>query len=373
LVVTFTISCVKKATNIQQLSIIYSLMLSKVVANVMFACALTFGAVAEEPAQTGQAGRVLIVGHSAATQAFSPQTDAVRKMVETGILRFTGAPDEKSAWASLISTQDVVGIKVHSAPGRTSGTRPAVVECLIESLLRGGVGGERIVIWDRRTVDLRLAGFYEVAKKYDVAIAGALDEGYDNDVFYTAPLLGKLVYGDVEFGKKGEGVGRKSYVTKLLTKRITKIINVTPLLNHNQAGVSGALYGLAMASVDNILRFEEPERLATAVPEIYGLPELADKVALNIVDALICQYRGEERSLLHYSTTLNELWFSRDPVAVDALALKVLDRNRGAETNSRNSALPIYNNATLMDLGVAEADKIKIERLQLATNSASLN
>jgi hypothetical protein len=96
-------------------------------------------------------------------------------------------------------------------------------------------------------------------------------------------------------------------------------------------------------------------------------------VALNIVDALICQYRGEERSLLHYSTALNELWFSRDAVALDALAIKVLDQNRGAETNSRKGALQIYNNAALMDLGVAEADKIKIERLQLATNSASLN
>lgn len=294
-------------------------------------------------------------------------------MLETGILRFTGAASEKSAWATLISTQDVLGIKVHSAPGRTSGTRPAVVESLIESLLRSGIAPDRIVIWDRRAVDLRLAGFYEVAKKFNVEVAGALDEGYDSEVFYTSPLLGKLVYGDVEFGKKGEGTGRNSYVTKLLTKRITKIINVTPLLNHNQAGVSGALYGLAMASVDNILRFEEPERLATAVPEIYGLPELADKVALNIVDALICQYRGEERSLLHYSTTLNELWFSRDPVAVDTLAIKVLDQNRGAETRSRKSALQIYNNAALMDLGVAEADKIKIERLQLATNSASLN
>jgi len=348
-------------------------MLSKVVANVMFACALALAATAADAPPPGLPGRVLIVGHSAATQAFSPQTEAVRKMLETGILRFTGAASEKSAWATLISTQDVLGIQVHSAPGRTSGTRPAVVESLIESLLRSGIAPDRIVIWDRRAVDLRLAGFYEVAKKFNVEVAGALDEGYDSEVFYTSPLLGKLVYGDVEFGKKGEGTGRNSYVTKLLTKRITKIINVTPLLNHNQAGVSGALYGLAMASVDNILRFEEPERLATAVPEIYGLPELADKVALNIVDALICQYRGEERSLLHYSTTLNELWFSRDPVAVDTLAIKVLDQNRGAETRSRKSALQIYNNAALMDLGVAEADKIKIERLQLATNSASLN
>jgi len=54
-----------------------------------------------------------------------------------------------------------------------------------------------------------------------------------------------------------------------------------------------------------------------AVPEIYALPVLSDRVALNIVDALICQYQGEERSLLHYTAALNQLRFSRDPVALE--------------------------------------------------------
>ena len=151
-------------------------------------------------------------------------------------------------------------------PGGVSGWQLVaalvVVAAVIESLLRSGMTAGKIVIWDRRLVDLRLAGYYELAAKYNVGIAGAVDEGFDPTSFYPTPLLGKLVYGDLEFGQKGEGIGRNSYVSKLLTKRLTKIINVTPLLNHNQAGVSGALYGLAMASVDNILRFEEPERLA---------------------------------------------------------------------------------------------------------------
>ncbi|MGZ8920801.1 MAG: DUF362 domain-containing protein [Limisphaerales bacterium] len=361
--VTFTIWCVKKATNILQLSMVYILMLSKAVAKVIFALALAFSASAER-AEIDASGRVLIIEHPAATQAFTPQSEPVRQMVETGLARFTGTDTEKLAWQSLITAQDTIGIKVHSAPGRTSGTRPLVVAAVIESMLHSGITADKIVIWDRRLVDLRLAGYYELAGKYNVGIAGATDEGFNPGSYYPTPLLGKLVYGDLEFGQKGEGIGRNSYVSKLLTKRLTKIINVTPLLNHNQAGVSGALYGLAMASVDNILRFEDLDRLGTAVPEIYALPDLADKVALNIVDALICQYRGEERSLLHYSTSLNQLWFSRDPVAVDVLAIQVLDQNR-AERRSRRGTLQIYSNAALMDLGVADTNRIKIERVDL--------
>jgi len=362
-VVTFTISCVKKATNIPQLSIVYILMLSKVVANVFFAATLGFGCFAQA-SETSGAGRVLIVEHPAATEAFTPTPKAVESMLTAGLLRFSGEVSEKSAWQNLVSTQDVVGIKVHSAPGRTSGTRPVVVAALIDSMLRSGISRNQIVIWDRRSIDLRLAGYYELAEKHKVGIAGAVEAGYDRDVSYATPLIGKLVFGDLEFGKKGDGVGRNSYASKLVTQRLTKIINVTPLLNHNQAGVSGALYGLATASVDNILRFEDPDRMATAIPEIYGMPQLADKVVLNIVDALICQYRGEERSLLHYSTVLNQLWFSRDPVAVDALAIKVLEENR-AETENRKAAPPIYANAELMELGVADPKRLSIERVKL--------
>src|SRR5262249_4636946 len=217
------------------------------------------------------------------------------------------------AWSSLISTQDTVGIKVFSAPGHTSGTRPAVVEALVKSLLDAGHPQKQIVVWDKHLSDLRQAGFFELAERYGVRVAGAAEAGYDEKTFYETALLGQLVWGDLEFGQKGEGVGRKSYVSKLVTQQMTKIINVNPLLNHTFAGVSGNLGGLALGSVDNTIRFEnDAERLATGVPEIIALPALGDRVILNIVDALICQYQGEEKTLLQYSQPLNQLWFSTD-------------------------------------------------------------
>jgi hypothetical protein len=130
--------------------------------------------------------------------------------------------------------------------------------------------------------------------------------------------------------------------------------------------VAGILYSLAQGSVDNFIRFESaPKLLAQAVPEIYALPELSDKVALCIVDALICQYEGTERGLLHYSTALNEIRLSHDPVALDVLSIRDLDRQRNfAQATSRKTPLQLYSNAALLQLGIDEIDKIEVISLQ---------
>jgi hypothetical protein len=129
--------------------------------------------------------------------------------------------------------------------------------------------------------------------------------------------------------------------------------------------VSGHLYGLAMGSMDNTLRFESNrDRLADAVPEALALDVFFDRLTLQITDALICQYEGEERQLLHYSKPLNELWFSRDPVALDVLAVEELDRQRQAvgEASAR-SDLKLYENASLVWLGISNPRQIDVVRL----------
>jgi hypothetical protein len=213
---------------------------------------------------------------------------------------------------------------------------------------------------------LRLAGFFDLKDRYGIGIAGSVQAGFDEKASYDSSLLGNLVWGDLEFGKQGPGIGRKSFVSKLVTRDMTKIINITPLLNHNEAGVSGNLWSLALGSVDNIVRFEsDPDRLATAVPEIYALTNLSDHVVLNIVDALISQYEGGERGLLHYSATLNQLRFSRDPVALDVLSLQDLERQRkvaSAPTVKQN--LELYNNAALLELGVSDPKRIQVETVK---------
>jgi len=320
------------------------------------------------PLSSNPGARVVIVQNSDAIFNFQPDPATVQAMVDRGITNLTGKAGVGAAWRSLVSTQDVVGIKVFSAAGEISGTRPAVVAAVVHGLLRAGLPPKHIIIWDKRAEDLRAAGFVRLARQLGVRVEGAVEIGFDPTNYYQpdSAIIGSLVYGDLEFGRKGDNVGRRSFVTKILSHEVTRIISIAPLLNQPSAGVCGHLYSLALGSVDNTIRFEnDPDRLAVAIPEINALPAVGDRVALNITDALMGQYEGGASVLLHYSTVLNQLWFSRDPVALDTLAIQELDRERraaGAWGFPPN--LEIYTNAVLLQLGINDPSQMQIEKVQ---------
>lgn len=312
--------------------------------------------------------RVVIAQGDRLLDAFLPNDALVETVFNRGLTAFAHAPDATAAWHSLVTTNDTVGIKVFSAPGPLCGTRPAVVAALVRGLLAAGLPGDHIIIWDRREEDLRTAGFFQLGSKLGVRVAGAVESGYDEKVFYRpdSPVTGALAWGDLEFGRKGEGVGKKSFVSKLVSREMTKIISVAPLINENAAGLGGHLFSLALGSVDNTRRFEgDADRLAVALPEIFALPEIGDRVALCVTDALLGQYQGGPASFLQYTVELNQLWFSRDPVALDTLAIKELARARAA---AGVPAVPlrgqIFTNAALLQLGINDPARIQVEKVK---------
>jgi hypothetical protein len=307
--------------------------------------------------------RVIVTHDPGATATFVPAPHRIATMVDRGLMALTGQPTVREAWLSLVTTQDTVGIKVVSGPGPTIGTRPAVVEAVVTSLLQTGLAPGQIVVWDRNMSDLQAAGMLALADRHGVRVVGSVGSGYDPEVYYDTVLLGRLVWGDLEFGRESPGAGRRSHVSRLISRELTRIISISPLLNHNVVGVSGHLYGLTMSGLDNTLRFEgNAARLSEAVPEIMA-EVFADKFVLGIVDALICQYQGQARPLLHYSTVLNQLWFSVDPVALDILAIEELERQRqAAQIPGARPTLDLYSNATLLELGVSRLQDIEIIR-----------
>jgi len=308
---------------------------------------------------------VVVVEDRKAVRAFEPQFSLVQTLVDRGICKMTGKDTISNAWKTLVTTQDVIGIKVLSSPG-LSGTRPAVAEAVVTSLINSGIPTSNIIIWDKHIADLRSAGFVDVANRHQVRVQGSAEMGYDEKVYYDNSILGTLVWGDLEFGRPDTKKGRKSYFSKMLTSQVTKIINIAPLLNHNVAGINGCLCSLALGSVDNTMRFElQDDRMARAIPEIYAQPPLVDHTVLNIMDALLAQYQGEQTSLLQYAVPLGQIWFSKDPVALDVLGMAELDRQRQVVGLPPSKANPeLYQNATLMELGVSEIRKIQINQVK---------
>lgn len=317
---------------------------------------------------TNSPARVVEVGGVGLQSAFLPDAARVAAAFDRGLLAFTRAATVPAAWRSLVLTNDTVGIKVFSSPGSLSGTRPAVVAAIVRGLLAAGLPPDKIIIWDKHADDLRAAGFFKLASQLGVRVAGAVEAGYDENVFYLpdSPVAGSLVWGDSEFGKKGAAVGRKSFVSKLVSRELTKIISVAPLLNENDAGLCGHFFSLTLGSVDNTRRFEgDADRLATALPEIYALPSVGDRVVLHVTDALLGQYLGGPASYLQYATVLDQIWLSRDPVALDTLALKELAHQRKIfEIPPPNLNYQLYPNAVLLQLGVNDPARIQIEKVK---------
>jgi len=316
---------------------------------------------------TNAVARVVVVQGDNLLNAFLPNDDRVAAAFNHGLTNFTRTADVTAAWRSLVATNDTVGIKVFSEPGPLSGSRPAVVAAIARGLLAAGIPARQIIIWDRHADDLRLAGFFQLGETLGVSVVGAAESGYDENTFYLpdSPVVGALVWGDREFGNTNAAVGKKSFVANLVSRRLTKIISVAPLLNASDAGVCGHLFSVALGSVDNTRRFESsPDRLALALPEIYALPAVGDRVVLSVTDALLGQYQGGPAGYLQFSSVVNQLWFSRDPVALDTLALKELARERQAvDVPAWPANMKLYSTATLLQLGECDPARIQVEKI----------
>ena len=330
-------------------------------------------AAAETPAAfsshpTNTVARVVAVEGENLLNAYLSDDARVEAAFNRGLTAFTHTATTAAAWQSLVHTNDTIGIKVFSTPGPLTGTRPAVVAAIARGLLAAGVPALQIVIWDKHADDLRAAGFFTLAGQLGIRAAGAMESGYDENTFYLpdSPIIGSLVWGDLEFGNKTAGTGKKSFVTKLVSRQFTKIISVAPLINENDAGVCGHFFSLALGSVDNTRRFEgDTDRLAVALPEIIALPAVGDRVVLHVTDALLGQYEGGPAGYVQFSTVLNQLWFSHDPVALDTLALKELARERkNFNAPTMKTDLKIYNVAELLQLGVNDPAWIQVEKVR---------
>src|SRR5213592_3604092 len=305
-------------------------------------CAITSG-LAQSPQTAPTPSIVYVVHDPGSIKDYKTNPRIVHEMVNRLVLAATGQPDVGKAWASLVSPTDRVGIKISAAGGELFTTHHDIVNAIVDGLAAAGHPRNSIIVWDRSLGGIKDAGYRLAADAYPVR-AIAPHDGYDPKAVLSAPLLGKLIWGDLEyFGDVGkmpmlsdtENTSNVSHFSKIVSTEVDKIINVPVMSISETNGIAGCIYNMTIPNIDNWRRFAQGSRFgAESLAEIYANLLISKKVVFNLMDGLIAQYAGGPQPQPNYAVHYATLYASKDPVALDTIALKRLEEWR-VRTNLR--------------------------------------
>jgi len=311
----------------------------------------------------------------------TPSLPMVTKMVESLVCAVTGKPTPSAAWHSLVHPGERIGIKVSAGPGPIGGTHPAVAQAVVEGLVAAGIPVNDIVVWDRRREDLLECGYGKVPGLKLRWIEGG--GGYDPGAVVSCPATGQLVYGDLSFKESrnslSEILGPKSQLSNeshlpiILSRGIDKVINIPSLCDSYFTGVHGALAGMTLGILDNWRRLGKGDGYGdSSLASMYGDASLGKKVVLTLMDGMVIQYAGgpypSPANCVSYAT----LFASKDPVAIDSTALRLIDEQRLLSKMPKASDDGGHvEEAAALGLGNADEKKIILKRIGAAPSAPS--
>ena len=330
-------------------------------------------------------GRVIEVHDPLAMRDDKPDPTAIKAMFEKGIAELSGKNRQES-FDLLFTKNDVVGLKVNPVgPGLIS-TRLELVDAVIAWLEAGGLPRKNIIIWDRFDYMLKDAGF--TAERYPgIPIVGlqtmdeAAQEGkkkdnsqwlkadgthvsvpnFDQDKFYWADVEGPK---DLGYLNQHVFNGKHSYFGNLLTKTLTKIINL-PVFKNTGNAISMATKNIGYGAVCNTNRLHAPLFLDVCV-EVLAFPDIRDKMVLNITDGLRAQYDMGPGANAKFTYIDNRIYLATDPFALDMICHNLLVAKRktmGVTVNENPRFTEYLRYAERLGLGVADLNKIKHVRV----------
>src|SRR5436189_4195805 len=178
-------------------------MLIRNVALVLF-CAISSGlAQAQQPAPTPSI--VYAVRNPDSIKQYKTNPHIVREMLNRLVLAATGQSDVAKAWGSLVSPTDRVGIKISAAGGELFTTHHDIVNAIVDGLVAAGHARGSIVVWDRSLGGIKDAGYRPGINGYQLKAIAPRD-GYDPKAVISAPLIGQLVWGDLDYRSEREKI-----------------------------------------------------------------------------------------------------------------------------------------------------------------------
>ena len=305
----------------------------------------------------------------------------IGEMVRRGIASLTGR-DAKRSFGLFFDKKDVIGLKVNPVGAPLINTHLELIDAVIAWLSDNGVPPSNIVIWDRFDYMLKDAGV--TPERFPgIGIVGlqTMDEkgnnwrdkdgnhlsvnNFDKNVFYYAK--GALWQSDRnqkdEAGYLNQHVfnGEYSYFGKLLTEKLTKIINLAAYKNSGQL-ISMATKNIGYGSLCNTGRLHASLSLRVN-SEVHAAPVIRDKLVLNITDGLRGQYDGGPDKNAQFVYPNQSLYFATDPFALDMIChneLKEKRRAMGGTVNDNPWFTEYLTYGASLGLGVADVAKITV-------------
>jgi hypothetical protein len=204
-------------------------------------------------------------------------------MLDTGMMSFAETKDPVSAWKKLFKSSDVVGVKITLM---MTPTREELIELIVGNLLNAGIKDENIFVWDRDQIGMGQKEMFSRPRRF----------GFDKD-----------------------------HISKVVDK-CTALINVPGMKSHWLSGVALSMKNWAGA-VDNARKYHT-EDCCSSLGELCTIPQIKTKNRLIIMDALRPVFHGGPSVDPKYLWNYNGLMIGSDHVAVDTIALKIIQRQR---------------------------------------------
>ncbi|MGH9768019.1 MAG: DUF362 domain-containing protein [Blastocatellia bacterium] len=259
--------------------------------------------------------------------------EVVREMMERGMRALTGDAKAVDSWRRFIAPDDIVGVKVNVV-GRpwVVSSHPVVAE-VVRNLMAVGVKPARIYVYDRFRDQLDQANYaprlpegvnYYAAERANQNIDRL---NYDPDVYIEADMFGEE--------------DTRSNMMKLISRKLTKIINIPNMKDHGATGVTGCLKNIAYGGFSNVARTHHKgvSHTLSFVGSLANVEPIRSRTVLQIMDGLRgVWHAGPGASTLKYVFFPRTIMFGTDPVAIDRLLLDIIDDER-----KRRGVISIWN------------------------------
>jgi uncharacterized protein (DUF362 family) len=255
--------------------------------------------------------RVVVARDAGLHEASGTQPDEKRvlALLDKAMAAYTGREKPLEAWQQIIPRGKIIGIKVNGLGGRGISTHAVLINAISERLQQAGVPAGNIVVWDRNARDLIACGMTINTDRNRVRCYGSDIAGFEDQAVACGSALLRL--------------------SQILTRDCGMVISVPILKDHGSAGLTFTMKNMyGVVDHPNLLH---GNHCNPGVADLNALPTVRDKVCFTIGDALSSVYDRGPGFNPEYMWYPNALIIGQDRVAVDSIALQMLDRKRVQE------------------------------------------